>query len=72
MSKMQKDIVKGVKMKKPNNTVEVFMSMLKWFTIILIFNNLAWIIATSNVKETTQITKLTQDGYGNNQEVTNG
>jgi hypothetical protein len=29
-------------MEKPNTTIEVFLSLVKWFLIILLLNNLIW------------------------------
>ena len=60
-------------MKKPNEFVEVFMSLVKWFLLILLANNLIWlgvlycILGTSS----TDISQ-TQDGTNNYQEMNNG
>ena len=59
-------------MKKPNITVEVFMSLIKWFFVVLLLNNLAWVIATSGTREMTQTTSMQQDGSNNYQEMSNG
>ena len=59
-------------MQKPNEYVEVFMSLIKWFLIVLIVNNFIWaavyIVGTS---ESTS-TQLNQDGTNNIQEMSNG
>lgn len=63
-------------MKKPNEFVEVFMSLIKWFLIVLLINNLIWatvyVISTDNNEKTQTITEMKQDGQGNYQEMNNG
>ena len=58
-------------MKKPNEFIEVFMSLIKWFLIVLLINNLIWagvfVIATSSEEVI-----ITQDGQDNLQEMNNG
>ena len=58
-------------MNKPNEFIEVFMSLIKWFLIIFLINNLIWagvfVVATSS-EETT----LVQDGSENIQGINNG
>ena len=60
-------------MKKPNEFIEVFMSLIKWFLIILFLNNAIWatvfIVATN---EEESFTELTQDGENNTQGINNG
>lgn len=60
-------------MKKPNEFIEVFMSLIKWFLIILLLNNAIWatvfIVATN---EEESFTELTQDGENNTQGINNG
>lgn len=63
-------------MKQPNNIVEVFLSVIKYFILFALINNLAWIIAWNVVmgglmNGTAEITQ-TQDGTNNYQEMTNG
>ena len=59
-------------MKKPNEFVEVFMSLIKWFFIVLLINNMIWafvyVIGTSK----TISSELNQDGTNNIQELNNG
>jgi hypothetical protein len=60
---------------QPNIAVEVFLSLVKWFLVILIINNLIWAgifthylnksIGDSNIE-------MMQDGQHNNQSITNG
>ena len=58
-------------MNKPNEFIEVFMSLIKWFLVVLLINNAIWagvfIISTSS-EETTMV----QDGQNNSQEMNNG
>lgn len=58
-------------MKKPNEFIEVFMSLIKWFLVVLLINNLIWagvfVIATSSEEVI-----MTQDGQENLQEINNG
>ena len=60
-------------MQKPNEFVEVFLSIVKWFMIVLLINNAIWatvfIIATSEDETTT---KMAQDGTDNIQGINNG
>lgn len=50
---------------------EVFLSMVKWFLVVLLLNNLIW--ATVFFVGTSSITSETiQDGVSNNQEVSYG
>ena len=59
-------------MSKPfNESIEVFLSLIKWFLIILLLNNLIWaivFIASTSSEETV----LTQDGINNTQGINNG
>ena len=42
-------------MKKPNETIEVFMSLIKWFFIVLLLNNAIWFgVVYSLVNDTTE------------------
>lgn len=63
-------------MKKPNEFIEVFMSLIKLFFIVLIVNNLIWagvfVVATSSEETVTTNNELNQSGHDNNQELTNG
>lgn len=51
---------------------EVFLSLVKWFLVVLLLNNLIWasvyIVGTSS----TEIQEMTQDGENNHQELNNG
>ena len=58
-------------MKKPNEFVEVFMSLIKMFLIVLVINNLIWacvFVVNSSSDEST----LIQDGSQNTQGINNG
>lgn len=57
-------------MKKPNEFIEVFMSLIKWFLIILLLNNAIWgIIFYKTVSSSGY--DVEQDGHNNIQEVGN-
>lgn len=59
-------------MSKPfNESIEVFMSLIKWFLIILLLNNLIWGIIFV-VSSSSEETVLTQDGTDNIQGINNG
>ena len=60
-------------MKKPNEFLEVFMSLVKWFLAFVIVNNLIWgLVMYSLVADTSTEINQTQDGTNNYQEMTNG
>lgn len=64
-------------MKQPNIAVEVFLSLVKWFLVFIVINNLIWagIYAYTLTKasaETTSSTEVWQDGTNNKQSVING
>ena len=60
-------------MKKPNETIEVFMSLIKWFFIVLLLNNAIWFgVVYSLVNDTTEETTLNQDGENNTQGINYG
>lgn len=60
-------------MKKPNEFVEVFMSLVKWFLAFVIVNNLIWgLVMYSLVAGTSADISQTQDGTNNYQEMSNG
>lgn len=66
-----------MKKKQPNIAVEVFLSLVKWFLVFVIINNLIWagiysytLNTASN--DTTTSAEMWQDGTNNNQSVTNG
>ena len=62
-------------MEKPNIAVEVFLSLVKWFFVILIINNLIWaglFVHYVNKSVTDSNIEMTQDGQQNNQSITNG
>lgn len=60
-------------MKKPNEFIEVFMSLIKWFLLVLLANNLIWLGVLYCILGTasTDISQ-TQDGTNNYQEMNNG
>ncbi len=62
-------------MKTPNIAVEVFLSLVKWFLIFVVINNLLWAgiftyYVHKSVGDTT--TEMWQEGQHNNQSVVNG
>ena len=60
-------------MKKPNEFVEVFLSLVKWFMIVLLLNNAIWgIIFYKTVSSSVEQTGLAQDGENNIQGINNG
>ena len=60
-------------MNKPNPFVEVFMSLVKWFLVIILINNLIWAGVLYVILHESEVTNsITQDGYQSFQEVTNG
>ena len=60
-------------MNKPNLTVEIFMSVIKWFLLFVIVNNLIWFfVVHSLVGGSGASISQTQDGESNYQELVNG
>ena len=60
-------------MKRPNEAVEVFMSLVKWFLIVLLVNNLIWAILFFGISFGSDTSmSVAQDGTDNYQEVNNG
>ena len=52
---------------------EVFFSIIKWFLIVLLANNLIWgVVFYKTVSESSYDVDAIQDGTNNNQEVLNG
>lgn len=52
---------------------EVFLSIVKWFLVVLLLNNLIWgIVLYSFVSGTSTDINQSQDGTNNYQEMTNG
>ena len=52
---------------------EVFLSIVKWFLVVLLLNNLIWgIVLYSFVSGTSADINQSQDGTNNYQEMTNG
>jgi len=59
-------------MEKPNTAIEVFMSLVKWFLIILLLNNLIWgAIFYSAVNGETIQASQEQGGHNNYQAIRN-
>lgn len=55
-------------MEKPNTAIEVFMSLVKWFLIILLLNNLIWgAIFYSAINGETINAEQEQGGHNNYQ-----
>ena len=60
-------------MKQPNIAIEVFMSIVKWFLIVLLVNNIIWLgVLYTIVENSSSETTLNQDGENNMQGVNNG
>ena len=60
-------------MNKPNLTVEIFMSVIKWFLLFVVANNLIWLLVVhSLVGGSGASISQTQDGESNYQELVNG
>lgn len=60
-------------MKQPNIAIEVFMSLVKWFLIVLLVNNIIWLgVLYTIVENSSSETTLNQDGENNMQGVNNG
>ena len=62
-------------MKQPNIAVEVFLSLVKYFLLFVLLNNLIWggiftYYLHKSVGDTS--VEMTQDGQHNNQSITNG
>jgi len=52
---------------------EVFLSIVKWFLVVLLLNNLIWgVVLYSFVSDTSTDINQSQDGTNNYQEMTNG
>ena len=52
---------------------EVFLSIVKWFLVVLLLNNLIWgIVLYSFVSDTSADIHQSQNGTNNYQEMTNG
>lgn len=66
---------KASKMKEPNIAVEVFLSLVKYFLVFVVLNNLIWAgIFTHYVHKSFNGTamEVLQDGTNNRQNVKNG
>ena len=64
-------------MKQPNVAIEVFLSLVKWFLLFVVVNNLLWAgIYTytlhKSYSDTITSTEMWQDGTNNKQSITNG
>lgn len=64
-------------MKYPNVAVEVFLSLVKYFLIFIVLNNLIWAGIYSYTlhkasSDTITSTEMWQDGTNNKQSITNG
>lgn len=52
---------------------EVFLSIIKWFLIVILVNNLIWgVVFYMTVNGSSYDVDVVQDGKNNNQEVMNG
>lgn len=53
-------------MKKPDSFVEVFLSLVKWFLLVLLLNNAIWgFVVYGLVHTTSEDTEINQDGESN-------
>ena len=64
-------------MKQPNIAVEVFLSLVKYFLLFVILNNLIWCgvftyYVNKSITDVSHSIEMTQDGQDNNQSITNG
>lgn len=60
-------------MNKPNNVVEVFMSLVKWFLLVMLVNNIIWLgVVYSLINGSSEETTMAQDGENNVQGINNG
>lgn len=62
-------------MKQPNIAIEVFLSLIRWFLLFTIINNLIWAgihygYFSKSFNGTSM--EVMQDGHNNNQSVTHG
>ena len=76
MKKLQ-TITEPNKEKKPNIAVETFLSLVKYFLVIIVIINVIWagifIYTLSKASvDTTNTTEMWQDGTNNKQSITNG
>ena len=62
---------KGNKMKTPNIAVEVFLSLVKWFLIFIVINNLIW-AGIYFYGNSVELSQNEISSIYNNQSVTNG
>ena len=52
---------------------EVFLSIIKWFLLVMLANNLIWgVVYYKTIHESSYDVDVVQDGRDNNQEVLNG
>ena len=58
--------------KQPNIAVEVFLSLVKWFLVILIINNLIWAGVYLYSSPSIELGQDKIDAIYNNQSVNNG
>ena len=63
---------KGNKMKEPNVAVEVFLSLVKWFLIFIVVNNLIWAGVYFHNNGSVELSQDEISAIYNNQSVTNG
>lgn len=60
-------------MNKPNSFVEVFLSLIKIFLLVIILNNLIWAgVVYKMLSSASSETVLAQDGENNTQGINNG
>lgn len=58
---------------EPNAFIEVFLSLVKWFLIVLLINNLIWASVLYGIVNGAEITNTQYiDGEDNVQELSNG
>ena len=64
--------VKTIKTKEPNIVVEVFLSLVKWFLIFIVVNNLIWAGVYFFGGSSIELGQNEISSTYNNQSVTNG
>ena len=67
----------NMKTKQPNIAVETFLSLVKYFLIFVVLNNLVWAACfmhyvTRTITDGAESIEMLQDGHDNNQSITNG
>ena len=51
---------------------EVLLSIIKWFLLFIVINNLIWLLIVLSASSVDVSSNVSQEGINNQQEVTNG